>query len=84
MAFLFLCIRPGSPAGGTRAQRAHADAHRLGERSHLAHPGIVMQTHIDDVTGVLTYEDLRGVILAGTSRVRPHLAAAAACDGGAG
>jgi pimeloyl-ACP methyl ester carboxylesterase len=39
----------------------------LGERSHLAHPGIVMQTHIDDVTGVLTYEDLRGVILAGTS-----------------
>jgi pimeloyl-ACP methyl ester carboxylesterase len=39
----------------------------LGERSHLAHPGIVMQTHIDDVTSVLIYDDLRGVILAGTS-----------------
>jgi pimeloyl-ACP methyl ester carboxylesterase len=39
----------------------------LGERSHLAHPGIVMRTHIDDVTSVLTYDDLRGVILAGTS-----------------
>jgi pimeloyl-ACP methyl ester carboxylesterase len=39
----------------------------LGERSHLAHPGIVMQTHIDDVTSVLTYDDLREVILAGTS-----------------
>ncbi len=39
----------------------------LGERSHLAHPGIVMQTHIDDVTSVLTYDDLEEVILAGTS-----------------
>jgi pimeloyl-ACP methyl ester carboxylesterase len=39
----------------------------LGERSHLAHPGIVIQTHIDDVTSVLTNDDLREVILAGTS-----------------
>ena len=39
----------------------------LGERSHLAHPGIVMQTHIDDVASVLIYDDLREVILAGTS-----------------
>jgi pimeloyl-ACP methyl ester carboxylesterase len=39
----------------------------LGERSHLAHPGIVMRTHIDDVASVLTYDDLREVILAGTS-----------------
>jgi hypothetical protein len=31
----------------------------LGERSHLAHPGIVMQTHIDDFTSLLTYDDLR-------------------------
>src|SRR5262245_11663766 len=54
-------------AGGTRAQRAGTDADRLGERSHLAHPGIVMQTHIDDVASVLSYDDLRGVILAGTS-----------------
>ena len=39
----------------------------LGERSHLAHPGIVMRTHINDVTSVLRYDDLREVILAGTS-----------------
>jgi hypothetical protein len=39
----------------------------LGERSHLAHPGIVLQTHVDDVVNMLTYEDLRGMILVGTS-----------------
>jgi pimeloyl-ACP methyl ester carboxylesterase len=39
----------------------------LGERSHLAHPGIVLQTYVDDVVNVLTYEALRGVILVGTS-----------------
>ncbi len=39
----------------------------LGERSHLAHPGVVMQTHVDDVVNVLSYEDLREVILVGTS-----------------
>jgi hypothetical protein len=39
----------------------------LGECSYLAQPGIVMQTHIDDVISVLPYDDLRGVILAGTS-----------------
>src|SRR6266700_664251 len=39
----------------------------LGERSHLAHPGIVLQTHVDDVVTMLTYEDLRAVILVGTS-----------------
>jgi hypothetical protein len=32
----------------------------LGKRSQLAHPGIVMQTHIDDFTSVLTYDDRRG------------------------
>jgi pimeloyl-ACP methyl ester carboxylesterase len=39
----------------------------LGERCHLAHPGVVMQTHVDDVVNVLTYEDHREVILLGTS-----------------
>ena len=39
----------------------------LGERSHLAHPGIVLQTHIDDIVSVLACEDLREVVLAGTS-----------------
>ena len=39
----------------------------LGERSHLAHPGVGMQTHVDDVVNVLTYADLRELILVGTS-----------------
>jgi pimeloyl-ACP methyl ester carboxylesterase len=39
----------------------------LGDRSHLAHPGIVLQTHVDDVVNTLTYQDLRAVILVGTS-----------------
>jgi hypothetical protein len=29
--------------------------------------GIVLQTHVDDVVNTLTYQDLRGVILVGTS-----------------
>jgi pimeloyl-ACP methyl ester carboxylesterase len=39
----------------------------LGERSHLAHPLIGLETHIRDVVNVLTYEDLSGVILLGHS-----------------
>jgi pimeloyl-ACP methyl ester carboxylesterase len=39
----------------------------LGDRSHLAHPGIVLQTHVDDLVNTLTYQDLRAVILVGTS-----------------
>jgi pimeloyl-ACP methyl ester carboxylesterase len=39
----------------------------LGERSHLAHPLIGLETHIRDVVNVLTYEDLSGVILVGHS-----------------
>jgi len=35
----------------------------LGERAHLAHPSIDLDTHIQDVLGVLTFEDLRDVIL---------------------
>jgi hypothetical protein len=74
---LFLCIPPGS--GWCRKklvplleERRHSvrtpTLTGLGERSHLAHPGIVMRTHIDDVTSVLTYDDLRGVILAGDGK----------------
>jgi len=33
----------------------------LGERAHLAHPGIDLATHVWDVLGVLEYEDLDGV-----------------------
>jgi pimeloyl-ACP methyl ester carboxylesterase len=39
----------------------------LGERSHLLHPGINLDTHIADVVGVLRYEDLSNVILVGHS-----------------
>jgi pimeloyl-ACP methyl ester carboxylesterase len=39
----------------------------LGERAHLAHPGIDLDTHITDVLNVLHYEDLRNVILLGHS-----------------
>jgi len=39
----------------------------LGERAHLASPDNNLETHIADVLGVITYEDLRDVILVGHS-----------------
>ena len=39
----------------------------LGERAHLAHKGIDLETHIADVLGVLQYEDLRDIVLLGHS-----------------
>jgi len=39
----------------------------LGERSHLAGPGVDLETHIADILGVLEAEDLKGVILIGHS-----------------
>src|SRR5688500_20382835 len=39
----------------------------LGERVHLAHPDIDLDTHITDVVNVLAFEDLRDVILLGWS-----------------
>jgi pimeloyl-ACP methyl ester carboxylesterase len=39
----------------------------LGERAHLASPGIDLDTHIADVLGVLQCEDLKNVILIGHS-----------------
>ena len=38
-----------------------------GERSHLLHPGIGLDTHITDIINVLEYEDLRDVVLVGHS-----------------
>ena len=38
-----------------------------GERVHLASPEVDLGTHVLDVTNVLIYEDLRGVILVGSS-----------------
>jgi pimeloyl-ACP methyl ester carboxylesterase len=39
----------------------------IGERSHLAHAGIDLETHITDILNVLDFEDLRDVILIGHS-----------------
>jgi pimeloyl-ACP methyl ester carboxylesterase len=39
----------------------------VGERAHLAHPGIDLDAHVADLLAVLHYEDLRDVILLGHS-----------------
>jgi pimeloyl-ACP methyl ester carboxylesterase len=39
----------------------------LGERAHLLTPAVGLETHIEDVLGVLYYEDLRQVVLVGHS-----------------
>ena len=39
----------------------------LGERAHLARPEIDLETHVDDVVGVIEAEELRNVILVGHS-----------------
>jgi len=39
----------------------------LGERAHLANPGIDLETHIQDILNVIEYEDLRNIVLIGHS-----------------
>jgi pimeloyl-ACP methyl ester carboxylesterase len=39
----------------------------LGERAHLARPETGLETHVQDIAGVLEYEDLRDVVLVGNS-----------------
>jgi pimeloyl-ACP methyl ester carboxylesterase len=39
----------------------------LGERAHLAHPDIGLDTHIEDISNVLAFEDLSHVVLIGHS-----------------
>jgi pimeloyl-ACP methyl ester carboxylesterase len=39
----------------------------LGERSHLLRAGIELNTHITDIVNVMTWEDLRDVVLCGHS-----------------
>ena len=39
----------------------------LGERLHLAHAGITLDTHIDDISNVIVHEDLSDVYLIGHS-----------------
>ena len=38
---------------------------RIGERAHLLSPAVDLTTHIQDITAVLEYEDLRDVVLVG-------------------
>jgi pimeloyl-ACP methyl ester carboxylesterase len=38
-----------------------------GERSHQLRPGITVETHAKEISGLLFYEDLRDVVLVGTS-----------------
>jgi pimeloyl-ACP methyl ester carboxylesterase len=40
----------------------------LGERAHLLGPGITLETHAQDVLGVLTCEELAGVVTAWAAR----------------
>ena len=39
----------------------------LGERAHLANPGIDLNSHIEDMLNVIKYEDLRDIVLIGHS-----------------
>ena len=39
----------------------------LGEREHLAHPGIDLDTHIQDILSVVKFENLRDIVLLGHS-----------------
>lgn len=39
----------------------------VGERVHLANPSVDLDTHIQDVIGVLEFEDLRDIVLVGHS-----------------
>lgn len=39
----------------------------IGERSHLAHPGIDLLTHVTDVVNTVLYEDLDDIVLLGFS-----------------
>ncbi len=56
------------PLMAARRHRLLTPSHTgLGERAHLAHPGIDLDTHIADILGVIEMEDLRGATLIGHS-----------------
>jgi pimeloyl-ACP methyl ester carboxylesterase len=74
-----LVLVPGACLGGwvwqevARRLRAHGhDVYPvtltgLGERVHLAHAGIDLETHVTDVVNLLDYEALEGAVLVGHS-----------------
>jgi hypothetical protein len=41
----------------------------LGEREHLASPSNDLETHIQDMLGVIKYEDLNDIVLVGLAMV---------------
>lgn len=74
----FVLVHGGWCGGWWMSRLANALRHRgadvfaptltgLGERAHLASPGIGLSTHVQDVLGALYYEDLREVVLVGHS-----------------
>jgi len=74
----FVLVHGGWCGGWWMSRLANALRHRgaevfaptltgLGERAHLASPEVGLNTHVEDVLGVLYYEDLRDVVLVGHS-----------------
>jgi pimeloyl-ACP methyl ester carboxylesterase len=75
---IYVCVHGGFFGGWiwrTVANMMHAEGHEvftptltgLGERAHLANPQVDLNTHIQDIIGVLECEDLQDVILVGHS-----------------
>jgi pimeloyl-ACP methyl ester carboxylesterase len=58
-------LRPPAEAAGYRLLTPTYTG--LGERAHLAHPDIGLETYIQDILNVITYEDLTDIILLGHS-----------------
>ena len=62
------CWKKLSPLLHARGHAVHTPTLTgLGERVHLARPAVGLDTHVDDVVNVLTYEDLHDVVLVGNS-----------------
>ncbi|WP_218825775.1 alpha/beta fold hydrolase [Streptosporangium subroseum] len=57
----------GRAVVGGRARGTPPTLTGLGERAHLTGPEIGLRTHVDDLLGLLRYEDLRDVVLVGHS-----------------
>ena len=62
------CWKKVSPLLHARGHAVHTPTLTgLGERVHLARPEVGLDTHVDDVVNLLTYEDLHDVVLVGNS-----------------
>jgi pimeloyl-ACP methyl ester carboxylesterase len=58
-------LLPGLQAAGHRAFALTLTG--LGERAHLMSPTITLQTHVQDVCGLIEHEELQGAVLVGHS-----------------